>query len=239
MFHDESVLGIIPARGNSKGLPGKNILALSGKPLIAWSIEAARGSKYLDTIVVSTDSGEIAEIARRFGAETPFLRPPELATDEAPSIDAVEHAYRYYQGLGRRFGYIVLLEPTSPLRESGDIDAALEKMIDSRMDAVVSVCRAEATHPAFLFRMEDHKALKPFQGGDFRPLRRQELEPVYFLEGTVYASKAETLFKKRNFCHEKTIGYEVPKWKSPEIDDAVDFMLVEAIMNHRKTGHGL
>lgn len=236
MLDGGKVLGIVTARGGSKGLPGKNIRPLCGKPLIAWSIEAARTCASLDRLVVSTDSEEIAATARAHGADAPFLRPAELAGDTATSVDVIEHAIRFLQARGEEYAYVVLIEPTSPLREPQDIDMALLQMSEAGADSVVSVCLADTVHPAFMFRRGQGERLELFQGGPFRVLRRQELEPVYFLEGTVYASRIDSLLRTRTFCQENTVGYEVPKWKAPEIDDIVDFLHVEAIMKHRGIG---
>ncbi len=233
MIEGQRVLGLITARGGSKGLPGKNIRNLCGKPLIAWTVESARGSRYIDYLALSTDSEDIAKVVRAFGVDVPFLRPPELASDDATSVDVVAHALRFLQGSGHEFEILVLLEPTSPLRDSKDIDFALEQMLASKAESIVSVCRAESTHPAFMFRRTESNRLASNQPEGFAVLRRQELEPMFFLEGSVYASKVETLLRERTFCHRNTIGFEVPKWKSPEIDDIVDFLHVEAIMKHR------
>lgn len=233
MIAGQRVLGLVTARGGSKGLPGKNIKMLCGKPLIAWTIDAARAAKSLDAVVVSTDSEEIAAVARAHGAEVPFLRPPELASDGASSVDVVEHAVKHLAAAGRPFDLLVLLEPTSPLREASDIDAALAQMIEAKADAIVSVCRAETVHPAFMFKQGNLGRLESALPGGFKVVRRQDLEPMFFLEGTIYASRIETLLATRTFCQTNALGYEVPKWKSPEIDDLVDFMHVEAIMRHR------
>ncbi|MEC5396313.1 acylneuraminate cytidylyltransferase family protein [Uliginosibacterium sp. H1] len=230
------VLGLITARGGSKGLPGKNIRMLRGKPLLAWTADVAKASVYLDALVLSTDSEEIAEVGRRHGVSVPFLRPPELASDTATSVDVVEHALQFLAEQGQRFDLIALLEPTSPLRETKDIDSALALMRDSRADSVVSVCSAESIHPAFMFGMSDRGLLHSTQPGGFKVLRRQELEPLFFLEGTMYASRIDTLLADRTFCQANTAGYEVPKWKSPEIDDIVDFLHVESIMTHMGLG---
>lgn len=236
MLDGQKVLGLITARGGSKGLPGKNIRPLRGKPLIAWSIEAAKSCTSLDALVVSTDSEEIAAVARHYGAEAPFLRPSELAGDTATSVDVIEHAINFLRERGEEYGYVVLIEPTSPLREPHDIDLALRQMSEAGADSVVSVGLADTVHPAFMFRKGAAQRLELFQGGAFRVLRRQELEPVFFLEGTVYASRVASLLAQRTFCQTNTVGYEVPKWKVPEIDDIVDFLHVEAIMKHRGIG---
>jgi N-acylneuraminate cytidylyltransferase/CMP-N,N'-diacetyllegionaminic acid synthase len=238
MIDGARVLGLVTARGGSKGLPGKNLRDLCGRPLIAWSIDAVLQSQFIDDLVVSTDSQEIANAARGYGAEVPFLRPHELATDTTTSVDVIVHAISWLQTAGREYGYIVLIEPTSPLREPQDIDAALRQMVDANADAIVSVCRAETTHPVFMYRRDCQGLLTPYAGGAGATPRRQDTEPVFFLEGTVYASKIATLLEQRTFCHEGTLGYEVPKWKSPEIDDIIDFLLVESIIRHRGINTG-
>lgn len=233
MIGSKRVLAIVPARGGSKGLPGKNVRDLHGKPLIAWSIDAGRASRYVDELVVSTDSEEIAAVAAKFGAPPPFMRPPELATDTAGSVDVIEHVVNELAGRGRAFDYIVLLEPTSPLREIRDIDDALELFVRRDAEALVSVCRAEVTHPSFMFRVDSSERLTPFLEGGFKPLRRQELTPVFYLEGTVYIAQIASLLRRRTFCHEGTVAYEVPKWKAPEIDDLTDLLFVESIMKNK------
>jgi len=141
MIAGKSVIAIIPARAGSKGLPGKNIRPLCGKPLIAWSIESARGSRYVDEVLVSTDGDDIARVAEQFGAAVPFRRPNELATDSATTLSAVQHALEHYRRLGRAFDVVVLLEPTSPLREESDIDRMLERLSNGwqSFDAVISL----------------------------------------------------------------------------------------------------
>ena len=235
MIDGSRVLGLITARGGSKGLPGKNVRDLCGRPLIAWTVDAARRSDAIDDLVVSTDSEEIAAAARQAGAEVPFIRPAALATDTATSIDVVEHALNWLAARDRTYDLLVLLEPTSPLREPGDIDAALRQMLDAGASAVVSVCRADAVHPAFMYRRDSRFRLTPLMPDSATDPRRQDTEAVYFLEGTVYAARIRALLERRTFCHDGTVGYEVPKWKSPEIDDLVDFLLVESIIKSRGT----
>lgn len=227
------VLGLIPARGGSKGLPGKNIRDLCGKPLIAWTIDAARAASCLDAIVVSTDDPGIAAIAARHGAEVPFLRPAELSGDTASSIDMVIHAVDTLAAAGRVFDLVVLLEPTSPLREASDIDNGVSRMLALGASAVVSVCRAESAHPAFMYRQRPDARLMPFMERQPTGVRRQEIEPLFFLEGSLYASRIDVLRERRSFYHEDTVAYEVPKWKSIEIDDLDDFLMVEALAKHK------
>jgi CMP-N,N'-diacetyllegionaminic acid synthase len=190
MIAGRSVLALIPARGGSKGLPGKNVRPLLGKPLIGWSIEQGRASLYADAVVVSTDDEGVAHTAREFGAEVPFLRPAKLASDTAPTIDMILHALDFLAGQGRSFDLVVLLEPTSPLREARDIDAALETLV-ARADAqsIVGVARVESAHPAFLVKVENG-LIRPYASDAFRVVRRQDLGEVFFFEGSVYAAYA-------------------------------------------------
>lgn len=227
------VLGLITARGGSKGLPGKNIRLLCGKPLIEWSISAAKAASCVDRIVVSTDDAAIADVARRAGAEVPFERPSELATDSASSVDVVIHAIDTLAKTDLAFDIVVLLEPTSPLRNSFDIDEAVQRLIQTGAGAVVSVCRAVSTHPAFMFSLDEKGRLRPYLERNPTGLRRQDIDPIFFLDGTLYASRIDVLKTKRSFYHEDTVAFEVPKWKSLEIDDSDDFIMVEALMAKR------
>src|SRR5262245_39446780 len=227
------VLGVITARGGSKGLPGKNIRPLYGKPLIEWSISAAKAASCIDRVVVSTDDVAIAEVARRAGADVPFERPSELATDSASSVDVVVHAVDALAKTDLAFDIVVLLEPTSPLREAFDIDEAVRHLIQTGAGAVVSVCRAVNAHPAFMFSLDAKGRLRPYLKRYPTGLRRQDIDPAFFLDGTLYASRIDVLKTKRSFYHEDTVAFEVPKWKSLEIDDATDFIMVEALMAKR------
>ena len=234
MYKDKTFLAIIPARGGSKGLLGKNIKELCGKPLIAWSIETGLKSKYIDEVVVSTDYQEIADIAKKYGATVPFLRPDYLASDTATSFDAVKHTIDFYKDeLGKEFDYIILLEPTSPLREVDDIDSSIEYLLNSKADSIVGISKTEDQNPAFLIEKDTNNYLIGYENKDMKVLRRQDINDVYFFEGTIYVSKIDTLLKKKTFYHETTIGYEVPKYKSLEIDDLDDFIMVEAMMKHK------
>lgn len=234
MKNNWKVLCLVTARGGSKGLPGKNIRPLLGKPLIAWSIDAGLRAPSADALVVSTDDEGIAQAARAARARVPFMRPTELAGDTASSIDVVLHAIDWLAAAGEHYDVVVLLEPTSPLRESADIEAALELMAGQHACAVVSVCRAESVHPAFMYRRDADGRLQPFLERQPTGLRRQEIEPLYFLEGTVYASRIDVLRVRRSFYHEDTVGYEVPRWKSLEIDELDDFLMVEALLKHKE-----
>ncbi len=235
MIDDKRVIAVIPARSGSKGLSGKNIRNLLNKPLIAWTIEAAQASKYVDYVLVSTDSEEIAQVARNFGAETPFIRPRELALDETPSVDVILHALDYCEkNLGQTFEFIVLLEPTSPLRDGSDIDRAfLELHSNGIATSIVGIARTESQNPAFLVTREESGTLKNLARQSMQPSRRQEIEEVFFLEGSIYLTSCKELRKNNSFYHSKTIGCLFPKWKSFEIDDLTDFVIVEALISRK------
>ncbi|MBI3793720.1 MAG: acylneuraminate cytidylyltransferase family protein [Nitrospinae bacterium] len=234
MFKGKSYLGIVPARGGSKGLPGKNIKDLCGEPLIAWSINAGLGCEYIDELMVTTDSREIADVAERFGAKVPFLRPKELATDVSTSFSVIEHAVEFYKNeLGKKFDYIVLLEPTSPLRDKRDVYNSIEQLSEHpKASAIVGICKTEGQNPAFLVKKKSDDFLVGYENEDMRVLRRQDIQDVFFLEGSIYICQTDVYLDKKTFYHGGTIGYEVPKWKSLEVDDEYDMVTAEAIMRH-------
>ena len=237
MIGASRIVAIIPARGASKGLPGKNLRQLLGKPLIGWTIEQALACRaMIDAVIVTTDDAAIAAAAASFGAEVPFLRPAHLATDEASSIAVVLHALDALSAAGRSFDIVVLLEPTSPLREPADILGALARLDGAPdIDSVVSVAPAEAMHPAYLYRIEQGK-LAPYGGRQPTGLRRQDLDPVYFLEGSVYVSRVLALRERNSFYHARTAPWPVARYKSHEIDEISDFIAVEALLAARHEG---
>jgi len=226
------VLTIIPARGGSKGLPGKNIKTLIDKPLIAWSIEQGLASKYVNEVIVSTDSEEIAEIAKLYGAHVPFLRPAHLAQDTSSTKDVIIHLIDELEKNGKFYDYILLLEPTSPLRESSDIDLAFESLLNTpEANSIVGVSRVESQHKAFCVKLTDKSFLR--SENNFKVLRRQELDDFYFYEGSLYISEIFTYKQKGNFYHDQALGYVIPKWKSFEIDDLTDLIVVEALLKNK------
>ena len=231
-------LAIIPARGGSKGLPRKNIKPFLGKPLVAWTIEQAKNSKYVDKVVVSTEDKEIAEISRKYGAEVPFLRPEELARDDSPTIDAIIHALNWFEKRGEYFDMVVLLEPTSPLRDVEDIDKCVEILINNtKAEAIVGVAKLESTHPEFNVVINEGGFIRKTDGTtNFKVLRRKDLKDIYFFEGSIYISEVGALKQKRTFYHESTLAYVVPKYKSLEVDELCDFICIEALMNAKMDG---
>lgn len=218
------VLGLIPARGGSKGVPRKNIRVVGGEPLIAYTIRAARASARLSAVVVSTDDAEIAAVAREHGAQV-LERPAELAGDESPGVAPVLHALDVMPG----YDYLVLLQPTSPLRVADDIDACVERCL-AGAPACVSVCEAEQS-PYWMYRLSEIGALHPLMTlPDGLIPRRQDLPPVYALNGAVYVAKTDWLRTHETFLSEGVVGYVMPQERSLDIDTELDLRIFAAIL---------
>lgn len=223
-------LGLIPARGGSKGLPGKNLRPLLGRPLISWSISAAMESGVFEWVIVSTDSTEIAEVARSEGALVPFIRPPSLATDDASAVDVAIHAISEVQNLtGVLPATIALLEPTSPLRSSVDLREMSAKFHAQThlIDGLISVTRFD--HDVSLLRRIDGSTMRPFFPEMSLVERRQDSEPAFVPNGVAYLMKSETLMSERTFYPRRCGWHLVPKLNSIEIDSLEDFKLVESL----------
>jgi len=226
MIDGLSVLALIPARGGSKGIPGKNIAPLAGRPLIHWTIAAARNSKFIDRVILSSDDEAISAAARAAGCDVPFVRAAELATDEASSMDVVLDA------LARTPGYdiVVLLQPTSPLRVAEDIDGCLVEMLRSDAPCCVSV-QAAANHPYLTYRLDDQASLMAYASPPVgQNLRRQDLPAAWCLNGAVYAARTPWLQAQRNFLSSETRGYPMPTDRSIDIDTPADLASAAAIL---------
>ena len=232
MREDKKILALITARGGSKGLPRKNIKPLLGKPLIAWTVEQAKNSKYIDKVVVSTDDEEIAEISKKYGAEVPFLRPKELARDDSPTIDAIIHAINWFEERGEFFDILILLQPTSPLRTTEDIDNAIELFLNNK-DALSLISVKENEHPPFWSLEIENKFLKPLFGEEYFKKRRQELPKSYMPNGAIFISYVDILKKYKTFYTPKTIAYIMPPERSIDIDNEFDFLLAEFILKNK------
>lgn len=225
MYNKKSFLAIIPARGGSKRLPKKNVLKLKGKPLIGWSIEAGIQSKYVDSIVVSSDSDEILDIASQFDISL-IKRPDSLAMDKSTTFDAIKHAIENYS----RHEYIVLLQPTSPLRTSIHIDEAIELLEEKKADAIVSV--VEMNHsPLWSNRLDCSLSMENFISNEVKNLRSQDLEKFYRLNGAIYIIKTDLLLKEETFLLEKNIfAYIMDQNSSIDIDEEIDYKLAELLI---------
>jgi N-acylneuraminate cytidylyltransferase len=223
-----SVLAVIPARGGSKGLPGKNILDLGGKPLIAWTIDAAHQSRYIDRTIVSSDDPSIIEVAHQHGCETPFVRPAHLASDTASSHAVMLHAV---QSVGS-YDLIVLLQPTSPLRRSLDIDNALERLVKSNVDNCISVCRA-SEHPHWMFTCDEKNQLKRYTQGIPAAHRRQDLPQLFIPNGAIYIIRAGRLEQSKSLILDDSVAYEMNPADSVDIDNEIDMQLAGILLAAR------
>lgn len=234
MINGRKVIAIIPARGGSKGLPGKNIRPICGKPLIGWTIEKAKNSRFVDKLLVSTDSEEIADVADKFGAKVPFLRPANLATDTSTTFEAVQHALNYLSERGEKFDYVMLLEPTSPLREDDDIDQILNRLDNYRdkFDSIVSLGEIATEHPSIAKRFSSDLVV-PYASQLTLTTRRQDNEPAYFPYGVGYAAKVDSYLSEKTFYTERCTGFFIKRYQNYEIDDIYDFLCVESVMKHQ------
>lgn len=226
----EDILVVIPARGGSKGLPGKNIKMLCGKPLIAYSIDVARAITSDDNICVSTDSEEIKHVVEQYGLKVPFLRPDYLATDTATSDDVLIHAVNYYsEQYGRIYKKLILLQPTSPLRTKDDVEGAI-KLYREDIDMVVSVMKSHA--PAVLCQEDEQGYVQLIYNK--KALGRQQLPDMYEFNGAVYVMSVDALLEKKMAGFTKIVKYVMSKEHSIDIDDIYDFLQVESILKYCK-----
>ncbi|WP_352418296.1 acylneuraminate cytidylyltransferase family protein [Proteiniborus sp.] len=225
MFYNKRFLAIIPARSGSKGLKDKNIKNLNGKPMIAYTIEAAKECNIFEEIIVSTDSLKYAEISNKYGASVPFLRPEYLSTDTATTNDVIECTIKELQKIGKEFDYFILLQPTSPLRTSEDILGAVKLLHKKNANCVVSVCEAEHS-PLYMNTLDESLSMDVFLPKDIKT-RRQEFPTYYRLNGAIYISKVDYFLKYNNFYGEKSYAYIMDKIRSIDIDDEFDFIMAE------------
>ncbi|MCG2775786.1 MAG: acylneuraminate cytidylyltransferase family protein [Desulfobacterales bacterium] len=234
MINGKSVLAIIPARGGSKGLPGKNVRELCGKPLIAWSIEQALGCGIIDRVVVSTDDDQIADVAKTYGAEVPFIRPVELASDMASIIDVIFHTIDWFEKYeDYQPAYILLLQPTSPLRISEDIDNAIELLFARKAQTIVSVCETEH-HPYGANMLPADGNMRDFLRPEVINKNRQELPTFYRINGAIYLAYRDYLKTRKTFFGNDTYAYVMPRERSIDIDSKVDFEFAEYLLKVRK-----
>ena len=229
----KNILGIINARGGSKGIPRKNIKELQGKPLIGYSIEAGLNSKCIDDLIVSTDDKEIATVAKEMGASVPFMRPASLAGDNVRQIEAIIHCINYLKNEQRKtYDYVALLQPTSPLRIAEDIDNAYELLIEKEADSVISFTSVENHHPYHMYYIEDDKPKSVVEHGRSN-LQRQTLPEVFIVNGAVRIAKTDTLVKSESFFSDNSVSYIMPNERSINIDEPSDWQLAEFILSRK------
>jgi len=225
-----NILGVIPARGGSKSVPRKNIAPLLGRPLIAYSIAAAQASQYLTHFVVSSDDAEILAVARLYGARI-LERPADLASDTAPTLPVVQHALRTLEAQDQlTFDYVVLLQPTTPMRTVADVDAVIEKLVSTGSDSVVSVCDVDAYHPARMRRIVDDQLVELPIREPKEMARRQDLEPIYIRNGAIYAVRREVILEQNSMIGTVSRPYIMPVAQSVNIDSPLDMLLAQHLM---------
>lgn len=226
MYKEKKILGLIPARGGSKGIPGKNIVYLGGKPLITWTVEAAKKSRYLDELVLSSDDEEIINIANQYGCNTPFQRPSELAKDDTTSIDVVLHAIEKIPG----YDYVLLLQPTSPFRKVNHIDRAIRECIDAGVSSLVTVRKVRES-PYWMYTKSKDNRLHPVleQG---LSAQRQNLPVMWILNGAIYLTEINYLKQHRSLKGEDVIGMEMSTNESVDIDSIEDLKYAEVLINN-------
>ena len=228
MYKNKTFLAIIPARGGSKRLPRKNVLDLNGKPLIAYSIEAGLKSKYIDKVIVTSDDDEILTISERYGADT-IKRPDELASDTATTFDAIKHAMENCE----RYDYIILLQPTSPLRDEKHIDEAIELLESKNADAVVSVCEMDHS-PLWSNTLNDSLSMSDFLKDEVVNKRSQDLEKYYRLNGAIYICNIKKFLKEESFfLKDNVFAYKMDRKKSIDIDEKIDFEITKIMLRER------
>lgn len=225
-----SIISIIPARGGSKGVPKKNIREIMGKPLIAYTIIEALKSNLLQKIIVTTDDEEIAKVSKKYGAEI-IREPQSFAKDESPVYDVVIYIIEKHLKNLEKDSIIILLQPTSPLRKAKDIKEAINLFLNNKCDSLISVCKSE--HPPYWTMKVEDGFLKPFLGKDYFNKRRQDLKDTYIPNGAIFIASIDTLYKYNSFYCENTIPYIMPRERSIDIDNELDFFLAEAMMLRR------
>lgn len=225
MIDDKKILAVIPARGGSKGIPRKNISDLAGKPLIAWTIDSALKSTYLDRVIVSTESPEIGDIAVKYGADVPFLRPEELATDSTPGIDPVLHVI---EAIGEGFDCVILLQPTSPLRNENHINDCIEIFVKNNYSTIVSVTNV-VKHPNWMFSISQKGSLFPYLAETLKT-SRQENSELYVPNGAIYLSDIPMLKQERSFFHRESYPFYMDSISSIDIDTPADLFEAELVI---------
>lgn len=227
MYKGKSILALITARGGSKGILRKNIKPLGSIPLINWTIQSARLSKYIDRLIISTEDEEIANRAQESGCEVPFMRPTELAADTSTSMDVIFHALNNVQN---NYDYLLLLQPTSPFREVSHIDSIIEQGIDSFAPITVSVNEVKK-HPAFMYELKAKK-LVPLLRSE-KHSRRQDMSKVYEHNGALYLAEIKHLFKVKTFNDDGVEAFIMDRISSVDLDESLDWIFAESILEKK------
>ena len=234
MYQQKRILGLVVGRGGSKGIPRKNIRLLAGKPLIAHSVLPGKESKYIDRLIVSSDDVEIIEVAKSYGAEAPFVRPAELASDTAKALPVIQHAVQFCEEQeGKKYDFIVYLEPTGPLRIVEDIDGAIEKAVQNNADSVVGLMELEDANPVRVKKIVNGR-IEPFCIPEPEGLRRQDQDKAYLRNGSVYVFRRDNVVENNSLWGNDSRPYVMPRERSVNIDEESDFLVAEYFL--KKTG---
>jgi len=225
MYKGNSYLAIIPARGGSNRIPRKNIRLVAGKPLIVWTIEEARKSKYLDRVILSSEDQQIIKVAKEYRCEVPFIRPKILAKDTTPGIEPVLHAIG---ALNEKYDYVVLLQPTSPLRKAIHIDEAIDFLYDKKAGSVVGIREARES-PYWMFTMKPNSTLTQLLPKS-KSKCRQDLQKIFLLNGAIYIAKTKQILEEKTFINELSAGYLMDKQSSVDVDDMIDLEVAEKLL---------
>ena len=231
------VLGIVTARGGSKGVPRKNVKLLAGKPLLQYTADAARAAKTLVKTILTTDDKEIAEVGKQCGLEVPFLRPPELARDDTPTLPVLQHAVRFLEERGERYDAICLLQPTNPMRKASDIDACVALLEKTGVDSVVTMLPVPAEYnPHWVYFKSDDGTFR-LSTGEKTPIpRRQLLPPAFHREGSVYVMRRDVLMEKNSLFGESTAGHPMDPTQCVNIDTMEDWADAERLISQAGSG---
>jgi N-acylneuraminate cytidylyltransferase len=222
------VLGVVIARGGSKGIPHKNVHPLCGKPLLGYTAEAALAAEKLTRVILTTECEEIERVGRECGLEVPFQRPAELAKDDTPSLPVIQHAVRFLEDQGDSFDAVLTLQPTNPLRRPSDIDGAIDLLESTGADSVISFVDVGEKHPARMkYIGQDGRVIDPPFGEQFEGQRRQDLRPLYLREGSIYLTQREVLMEKNSFKGDDCRAWMMPPERACNIDTPFDLVMAE------------
>jgi CMP-N,N'-diacetyllegionaminic acid synthase len=232
------VLGLIPARGGSKGIPHKNICVVAGKPLLQYTTEAALAARRLNRVVLSTEDEQIAELGRCYGVEVPFLRPAELAQDTSPMLPVVQHAVRMLQASGEHFDAVCLLQPTNPMRRASDIDEAIQLLERTQADSVISFVEVGDSHPARMkYLTADGRVIDPPFAEEVEGQRRQDLPKLYLREGSIYLTRTAVIMQRNSLRGNDCRAFIISPERACNIDGPLDLFIAEQLLT-RELGVG-
>lgn len=231
MINNKSVLAYVPARMNSKGIKNKNIANLGGKPLLAHSIIAAKNSQYVDKVIINTDSEEYAKIAIEYGAEKPFLRPSELATDTSIEIDSLLYMLNWFEKNDKKYDIVIKLQPTSPFRTSEDIDKALEDFISKKATSIISVTKSPV-NPDWINELPENGLMKNFLNQGFDRKNRQDLKEKYLLDGSIFLSDWDSIKNEKTWYSEKSFAFIIPEERALDIDNEFELKMARGLIKN-------